>query len=80
MKFSKLVDKVEKIVEKQQKGKKVKPKKIEQLEDLLAEKISRYEARLEKDLSKSDRGKLEARLKVVRAQLRKAKDLEGCDD
>jgi len=75
MKFSRLIGKAEKIAEKAQQGKRIKSKKLAELQALLVDKIARYEARLEEDQSEQNRNKLETRLKVVRAQLRKSKAL-----
>jgi hypothetical protein len=75
MKFSRLIGKAEKIVEKAQQGKRVKSKKLAELQALLVDKIARYEARLEQDQSEQNREKLGTRLKVVKAQLQKSKAL-----
>ena len=76
MKFSRLIDKVEKFAEKEKKGKSGAPKKLSRLQELLVGKIAHYEARLEnKDLSKRNRAIRETRLKVVKAQLKKSKAL-----
>jgi hypothetical protein len=78
MKFSKLIEKVEKFTEKEQQGKRGAPKKLSKLQQLLVDKIAHYEARLEdKDLSKHNREIRETRLKVVKAQLKKSKTLEA---
>lgn len=78
MKYSRLIDKVEKFAEKEKQGKRGKPKKLSRLQELLVDKIAHYEARLEdKDLSKRNRKIRETRLKVVKAQLKKSKTLDA---
>lgn len=79
MKFSKLIDKVEKFTEKKDQGQHVKPKKLTELQELLNEKVTRYEAKLEEDLSARQREKMETRLKVVKAQLKKSNDLANSE-
>ncbi|HUV21178.1 MAG TPA: hypothetical protein VMZ32_05275 [Gammaproteobacteria bacterium] len=76
MKFSRLIDKVEKIADKYQQGQQIDSQKLTELQSLLSDKIARYQARLEEDMSEQKRDKLETRLKVVRAQLQKSKDLK----
>jgi predicted component of type VI protein secretion system len=73
MKFSRLIEKAEKFADKVKQGHQVKPKKLTELQDLLSDKIARYEARLKEDMTEQKRNKLETRLKVVRAQLQKSK-------
>ena len=75
MKFSKLVGKAEKIVDKYERGKRIKPAKLDELQGLLADKIARYEAQLKAEPDQSKREKLEKRLRVVRAQLQKSRKL-----
>ena len=75
MKFSRLIEKAEKFADKVKQGRQVKPKKLTALQDLLGDKIARYEARLKEDMTEQKRNKLETRLKVVRAQLQKSKQL-----
>ena len=75
MKFSKLVEKAEKIAQYYQQGRQVKPGKLTKLQCLLNDKVARYEARLEEDMNKQKRQKLETRLKVVKAQLQKSINL-----
>ena len=75
MKFSKLVGKAEKIVDKHERGKRIKPEKLDELQGLLADKIARYEAKLNDELDGGKRAKLEKRLRVVRAQLQKSREL-----
>lgn len=78
MKFSKLVEKYKNLVANYEQGKHVTPEKLEKLEklqQLLAEKKSRYEAKLEATQDPEKRTRLETRLKVVNAQLEKSKHL-----
>ena len=79
MKFSKLVDKFEKIVGKHKQGKRIKPQKLANLQKLLGEKISRYQARLDATKDSGNRKKLETRLRVVNAQLKKSRKLSAAD-
>jgi predicted component of type VI protein secretion system len=76
MKFSRLIEKAEKFGDKVKQGRQVKPKKLAELQRLLGDKIARYEARLKEDMTKQKRSKLETRLKVVMAQLKKSKQLQ----
>jgi len=78
MKFSKLVEKYKNLVANYEQGKHITPEKLEKLEklqQLLAEKKSRYEAKLEATQDPEKRTRLETRLKVVNAQLEKSKHL-----
>ena len=75
MKFSRLIEKAEKFGDKVKKGRQLEPKKLTELQGLLGDKIARYEARLKEDMTEQKRDKLETRLKVVRAQLQKSKQL-----
>ena len=77
MKFSRLIEKAEQFGDKVQQGRRLKPKKLTELQRLLGDKIARYEARLKEDMTKQKRSKLETRLKVVMAQLKKAKQLSA---
>jgi hypothetical protein len=72
MKFSKLIGKIEKAVESHEQGEPVKSKELSKLERLLAEKIARYREKLEQTDDPRKRDKLKTRLKVVKAQLKKA--------
>jgi hypothetical protein len=72
MKFSKLVDKFDKLVFKQEKGKRVKPKKLQKLQQLLVDKKSGYEKKLDSTEDPDKRKKLEIKLSVVNAQLEKS--------
>ena len=75
MKFTKLSQKFNKLLKKQDKGKTIKPEKLEKLQQLLNEKKSRYEEKLNTELSEEKRNSLETKLKVVMAQLDKSKQL-----
>lgn len=75
MKLSKLVDKIEKLVHKHEESGQVKPKKLDKLQQLLTEKKSRYQAKLDATDDPDKRQKLETRLRVVDAQLEKSKHL-----
>lgn len=79
MKFSELVDKAEKFVGKHEKGKRIKPKKLDRLQQLLSDKKSRYEAKLAETDDPGKRHKLETRLRVVSAQLEKSQKLQATD-
>jgi DNA-binding transcriptional MerR regulator len=72
MKFSKLVDKIEKAFDSHEQGDRVKPKELSKLERLLAEKLARYREKLKETDDPHKRDKLQTRLKVVKAQLKKA--------
>ncbi len=71
MKFSKLSTKFSKLLHKQEKGKTIKPEKIEKLRQLLTEKKSRFEERLSGELTDEKRDSIQTKLKVVSAQLEK---------
>ncbi len=73
MKFTRLVDKFNKLVNKQGQGTYIKPERLEKLQWLLADKKSRYEAKLDTTQDPEKRNKLELRLKVVNAQIEKSK-------
>ena len=77
MKFSRLIEKAEEFGDKVQQGRQVEPEKLTELQGLLGDKIARYEARLQEDMTEQKRDKLETRLKVVRAQLQKSKQLNA---
>ena len=79
MKFSELVDKFDELVRKHEKGKPVKPKKVSKLQQLLEEKQSGYQAKLEDTEDPGKRKKLETRLRVVTAQLEKSRRLSDPD-
>jgi len=75
MKFTKLVDKYKKLVANYEQGRHITPEKLEKLQQLLTDKKSRYEAKLEATQDLEKRTRLETRLKVVNAQLEKSKHL-----
>ena len=75
MKFSKLIERAEKIAAYYQQGHQIKPSQVTKLQRLLNDKVARYEARLEEDMNERKRQSLETRLKVVKAQLQKSIDL-----
>ena len=75
MKFSRLVDKFESLVNKLDQGSSIIPEKLEKLQQLLEAKITRYEAKLDVTEDPGKRRKLETRLKVVAAQLEKSRKL-----
>lgn len=75
MKLSKLVDKIEKLVRKHEESGQFKPEKLDKLQQLLTEKKSRYQAKLDATDDPDKRLKLETRLRVVDAQLEKSKHL-----
>ena len=72
MKFSKLIGKAEKLVDKHDQGKPVEGAKLTRLQSLLTEKIERYEKKLAEGLEPQKQKKLQARLKVVKSQLQKS--------
>jgi hypothetical protein len=75
MKFSRLVDKFESLVNKLDQGSSIIPEKLEKRQQLLEAKITRYEAKLAATEDPEKRRKLETRLKVVAAQLEKSRKL-----
>ncbi len=75
MKFSKLNARFNKLLNQAGKGKAVKPKKLEKLQQLLSDKKSRYEAKLDSTTDPKKRKSLETKLKVVCAQLEKSYNL-----
>lgn len=77
MKFSKLVDKFDKLVFKQEKGKQVNPEKLQKLQQLLGDKKSLYEKRLDSTEDPDQRKKLEIKLGVVNAQIEKLSLLQS---
>ena len=79
MKFSELVEKAEKLVGKHEKGKRIKPGKLDKLQQMLSDKKSRYEAKLAETDDPGKRHKLETRLRVVSAQLEKSRQLQATD-
>ena len=79
MKFSEVVEKAEKLVGKHEKGKRIKPRKLDKLQQLLNDKKSRYEAKLAGTDDPGKRQKLETRIRVVSAQLEKSRQLQATD-
>ena len=79
MKFKKLVGKFDKLAEKHQQGREVKPGKFAKLQGLLQAKKEGYEAKLATIVDAEKRRKLETRLKVVEAQLEKSNQLSLYD-
>jgi hypothetical protein len=80
MKFTKLVDKFKKLVDSHEQGGLIaaeKLEKLEKLQQLLTDKKSRYEAKLETTMDPEKRTRLETRMKVVNAQLEKSKHLQA---
>lgn len=75
MKFTELVDRFDKLVQKHEKGKRIKPKKLNKLQQLLDDKKARYQSKLDATKDPGKRKKLETRLRVVNAQLEKSKHL-----
>ena len=75
MKFSRLIGKAKKLVDSHEQGHPVESAKLSKLQRLLGEKISRYQAKLEETDDPKKRKKLQTRLKVVNAQLKKSKQL-----
>jgi len=75
MKFAKLAEKYKKLVDNYEQGRHIKPEKLGKLQQLLADKKSRYETKLESTMDPEKRTRLETRLKVVNAQLEKSKQL-----
>ena len=75
MKFSRLTDKFENLVNKLDQGSSIIPEKLEKLQQLLETKIARYEKKLAATEDPEKRKKLETRLRVVAAQLEKSKKL-----
>jgi len=79
MKFTKLVDKFEKLVKKHEKGVGIEVGKLTKLQQLLSDKRDRYQASLDTTEDAGKREKLETRLRVVNAQLEKSKKLSSTD-
>jgi hypothetical protein len=75
MKFTKLIDKFEKLFDTQTQGRPIKPGELQKLQQLLTDKKSRYKEKLEATQEPEKRKKLETKLKVVNAQLEKSKHL-----
>ena len=79
MKFTKLVDKFEKLLHKHEKDDSIEVEKLTKLQQLLSDKRDRYQASLDTTEDEGKRKKLETRLRVVNAQLEKAKKLPASD-
>ena len=79
MKFTKLVDKFDKLLHKHEKGASIEVEKLTRLQQLLSDKRDRYQASLDMTEDAGKRKKLETRLRVVDAQLEKAKKLPSTD-
>jgi hypothetical protein len=79
MKFTRLVDKFEKLVFKHEHGRKVKSRKLEKLQQLLDRKRLDYQSKIEILEDPEKRKKLETRLRVVEAQLEKTRHLASRD-
>jgi hypothetical protein len=77
MKFTKLVNKFEKLVKKHEKGVGIEAGKLTKLQQLLSDKRDRYQASLDATEDAGKREKLETRLRVVNAQLEKSKKLSS---
>jgi len=75
MKFTKLIDKFKKLVDSHEQGGHITGEKLEKLQQLLTDKKSRYEEKLEATQDPEKRSRLETRMKVVNAQLEKSKHL-----
>ncbi len=75
MKFRKLIDKFKKLIDSHEQGGHITAEKLEKLQQLLTDKKSRYESRLETTKDPGKRTQLETRMKVVNAQLEKSKNL-----
>ncbi len=75
MKFSRLVDKFEKLLRKHEQGKQFKREKLQKLQNLLDDKKSRYEAKLAEIEDPEKYKELETRLKVVTIQLDKLSNI-----
>jgi hypothetical protein len=71
MKFTKLVDKFEKLLHKHEKGDSIEVEKLTKLQQLLSDKRNRYQASLD---TTEDEGK-----RKINAQLEKAKKLPASD-
>ena len=75
VKLKRLIDKIEKFVSYSEKGKDINSEKLLKLQQLLADKKLRYEAKLANNQDSEKQSKLQARLRVVNAQLEKSKNL-----
>jgi hypothetical protein len=77
MKFTKLIDKFKKLVDSHEHGGHITTEKLEKLQQLLTDKKTRYETKLETTADPEKRTRLETRMKVVNAQLEKSKNLQA---
>jgi len=75
MKFSRLITRFEKLIGLSDQGQSIKPEKLQKLQQLLSDKISRYQAKLADNQDPDRQSRLETRLKVVEAQLEKSRNL-----
>ncbi len=75
MKYTRLVDEVEKLTSKHELGSRIEPEKLGELQQLLTDKKSRYEDKLAETTDPEKHKKLITRLKVVAAQIEKAKQI-----
>ena len=75
MKFTKLVDKFKKLLDSHEQGGHITAEKLEKLQQLLTDKKSSYETKLETTMDPEKRTRLETRMKGVNAQLEKSKNL-----
>ena len=75
MKFTKLIEKIENLVKRQEKGKRVEPDKLKKLQQLLRKKQSRYREKLVAIDTTEKRKALETKLRVVDAQIAKTQEL-----
>ena len=79
MKYKTLVGKSEKLAGKHSQGYSIKSGKLGKLQQLLIDKASGYEMKLETLTDPEKRQKLESRLNVVRAQIEKLGQLADDD-
>ncbi len=75
MKFKRLIDKFESLIDRADQGSKIKPEKLAKLQQLLEAKKSAYQSKLEATRDPDKYRKLETRLQVVKAQLKKSRNL-----
>ncbi len=75
MTLSQIRKAIKKNLDRSEKGKKVKPKKIRRVLENLEQKAKRYEKDLAKHPSAKEHKALELHLKIARAQIKKARKL-----
>ena len=75
MKFKRLIDKIEKFISYSGKDIDIDSEELLKLQQLLGDKKLRYEAKLANNQDPEKQSRLQARLKVVNAQLEKSKNL-----